>query len=289
MTDQHKEPIVFYDIASREPRTTFAANPWKTRLAFNLKGVAYRTEWVEMPDITAVRERLGVPANRTLPDGTPYQTLPAIQDPATGALVGDSFEIALYLDRAYPGRPRLLRPGTAGLTAALNAHVDGLFTRFAGLCTRMPFDPAVLGRVQDMFAKRMPAIQAQQQARQQPAPSLGEFEAALGELAKAYAHTGGTTDYFWRAGGTAAAQVQRPGRGAASPDDTAAAADAAVVVGPFLDDEGPAYADCIVGAWLKMCQTSMPPEEWARVRGWHGGLWGRIVDALDERGLCEIK
>ena len=95
MDDANSKGIVFYDIASKEPRTTFAANPWKCRLALNLKGVKYSTQWVEMPDITAVREKLGVPANRTLPDGTPYHTLPVIHDTATGALIGDSFEIAL--------------------------------------------------------------------------------------------------------------------------------------------------------------------------------------------------
>lgn len=64
--------ITFYDIASAPPQKTFAANPWKIRLALNYKGVPYRTECVEMPDIHSVREGLGVPANRTLPDGTPY-------------------------------------------------------------------------------------------------------------------------------------------------------------------------------------------------------------------------
>ena len=267
------KPVIFYDIASREPRTTFAANPWKTRLALNFKGVPYQTQWVEMPDITAVREKLGVPANRTLPDGTPYHTLPVIQDTTTGKLIGDSFEIALYLDNAYPDGPKLFRPFTTGLTAAFNARVDGVFTKFAGLCTRMPFDPAVMGAVQSMFAKRLPAIKATALA-QQDETSLASLEAALGELAKAYRHTGGTTDYFWRAGGTAESQAQRP------PPDREAA-------GPFLDGDEPVYADLVLAAWLKMFEISMPAEDWQRVRGWHGGLWGRIVDALAKRS--EIK
>lgn len=272
-----ENPIIFYDIASREPRTTFAANPWKIRLALNLKGVPYQTQWVEMPDITAVREKLGVPANRTLPDGTPYHTLPVIQDPTTGKLIGDSFEIALYLDNTYPDGPRLFRPNTIGLTAAFNGRVDGIFTRFAGLCTQMPFDPAVMAAVGAIFAKRMPAIQAmanQQPQDQQGQASLASMEAALGELSKAYRHTGGTTDYFWRAGGTAKSQAQRPPPG----KETA---------GPFLDGDQPAYADLIVAAWLKMFEISMPAADWQCVRGWHGGLWGRIVDALGE--WTEIK
>jgi glutathione S-transferase len=272
-----EKPIIFYDIASREPRTTFAANPWKIRLALNLKGIPYQTQWVEMPDITAVREKFGVPANRTNPDGTPYHTLPVIHDTSTGELVGDSFEIALYLDSTYPGGPRLFRPFTTGLTAAFNARVDGVFSKFAGLCTQMPFDPAVLDAVQAMFVKRLPAIQAmagQQSFSPQGDVSLESFQAALGELAKAYRHTGGTTDYFWRACGTAESQAQRPLPGR----ETA---------GPFLDGDEPVYADLVLAAWLKMFEISMPPEHWQLVRGWHGGLWGRIVDALGE--WSEIK
>ncbi len=260
--------IVFYDIASREPRTTFAANPWKTRLALNLKGIPYQTQWVEMPDIASVREKLGVPANRTLPDGTPYHTLPVIQNTATGDLIGDSFEIALYLDNTFPEGPRLFRPHTTGLTASMNARVDGIFTKFAGLCTKMPFDPAVLGAVGAMFAKRIPDIQAH--AAKNPDVQQGDiasFQAALGELAKTYRHTGGTTDYYWRTGGTDEAQAQRPPRGYE-------------MAGPFLDGEEPVYADLIVGAWLKMFEISMPAEQWKLVREWNGGLWGRIVDAL---------
>ncbi|KAG6905980.1 hypothetical protein DXG01_016474 [Tephrocybe rancida] len=267
MSSDRDKHIVFYDIASRKPRTTFSPNPWKTRLALNLKGVPYHTEWVQMPDITAVREQLGVPANRTLPDGTPYHTLPVIHDLSTGKLIGDSFEIALYLDSAYPDGPTLFRPFTTGLTAAFNARVDGVFTRFAGLCTQMPFDPEFVGAIQAMFAKRLGGIAAmssQQPANERPDTSLVAMEAAMGELAKAYRHTGGTAE----------SQAQRPPPG----HETS---------GPFLDGDEPVYADLALAAWLKMFEISMPPEEWQQVRSWHGGLWGRIVDALEK--WSEIK
>lgn len=94
------------------------------------------------------------------------------------------------------------------------------------------------------------------------------FENDLGELAKAYRHTGGTTDYFWRAGGTDKAQQQQPPAGHNK-------------AGPWLDDEGPSYADFVVGAWLKMFQAAMKPGGWDRLRGFQDGLWGRIVDALE--------
>ena len=110
MGSEHE--IIFYDIASNKPLRTFAPNPWKTRFALNFKGVAYQTQWVQMPDIHNLREELKIPANRTHSDGTPYHTLPAIHDRAKDKLIGDTFEIALHLDNAYPDSPRLFRPDT---------------------------------------------------------------------------------------------------------------------------------------------------------------------------------
>ncbi|KAK5138156.1 hypothetical protein LTR08_004851 [Meristemomyces frigidus] len=271
-------PITFYDIASSPPLRAFAANPWKTRFALNYKGLPYRTHWVDMPSIATLRQTLGVPANRTLPDGTPFHTLPLIHDAATNALLGDSFEIALYLETAYPSHPPLFRPSTTGLTAAFNAHVDALFTRFATLCTHAPFDPRVADAVGAMFAARVGAMAAELQQRAGAQPGgvkvLVAFEQALGELAKAYRHTGGTTDYVWRAGGTGEAQRQRAPTGLGEG-------------GPFLDGDEPVYADFVVGAWLKMMEASMSAEDWGCVRTWQGGLWGRVVDALDR--WSEIK
>ncbi|TKA23401.1 hypothetical protein B0A50_07277 [Salinomyces thailandicus] len=262
--------IIFYDIASGPPLRTFAANPWKTRFALNFKGVPYKTEWYNMPDITALRERLGVPANRTLPDGTPYHTLPVYQDNTKGILLGDSFEIALRLDEAYPGPPSLFRPSTIGLTAAFNAHVDGLFTKFAsGLCVNMPLNPDALEASIAIFVKRAGLKSADEMglSSEEHEKTLVSFEAALGELAKAYRHTGGTTDYFWRSGGTHKAQSQRPPTGREGAQ-------------PFLDGDSPAYSDFIVGAWLKMFEESTKPEDWQRIKSWQGGLWGKVVEAL---------
>jgi glutathione S-transferase len=260
--------ITFYDIASAAPLRTFAPNPWKTRLALNHKKVSYSTKWVQMPDIQAVREELGVPANRTLPDGSPYHTLPVIKDESSNNLVGDTFEIALYLDQAYPDQPLLFRPLTIGLTAGWNQHIDTLFTKYTIFCVDMPFDPKVQDQVAAMFAKRAEAMEIP------PTPSetdhekkWREFESAMGELAKAYKHTGGTTDHFWRLTGTASDQAQRAPAGREQPS-------------VWLDGDEPVYADFILGAWLKMYEASLPRKDWERMRTWHGGFWGRIVDAL---------
>lgn len=268
--------IVFYDIASNAPLRTFAPNPWKTRFALNFKKLHYRTEWVDLPNIRALREKLGVPANRTLPDGTPFHTLPLIQNTQTGKFIGDSFEIALYLDKAYPDSPKLFRPLTTGLTAAFNAQVDGIFTKYVGIASEQPFDPRCAEAIGAIFAKRAAAMGFKDLAftdEYRETLFVG-LEAALGELAKAYRHTGGTTDYVWRAGGSDTTQAQQPPPGREEG-------------GVFLDGTEPVYSDFIVGAWLKMLEESLPAKEWQRVRAWQGGMWGRLVDALSE--WTEIK
>ncbi|KAK5945566.1 hypothetical protein PMZ80_002771 [Knufia obscura] len=227
-----------------------------------------------MPDIASVREKLGVAANRTLPDGTPYHTLPAMQDPSTEKVIGDSFEIALYLDRTYTDSPRLVHPGTTGLTAAFNAQVDGLFTKYVALADQMPHDARVAEKVNDMIAKRFGATAYEDfklsgEAREK---MFVQFENALGEFVKAYYHVGGTTDYFWSETGTAVAQAQNRGREES---------------GPYLEGDELMYADLIVGAWLAMLEASMKPEDWQRVRTWQDGFWARLHDALAP--LREIK
>lgn len=260
--------IVFYDIASGPPVRTFAPNPWKTRYALNFKKVAYRTEPIDMPDIASVRQKLGVPANRTLPDGSPYHTLPLIHDQSTGAFIGDTFEIALHLDKTYPSNPPLFRPGTTGLTASFNARVDELFTKHVALSSTMPFPEESQERINSIFAARFGLTDLSAMALSASAREalFVAFENALGEFAKAYRHVGGTTDTVWLASGTAAAQAQKSER---------------EEVGPYLDGDEPAYADLIVGAWLAMLAECMDAKDWERVRGWHGGLWGRVHDALE--------
>ncbi|CAD0083223.1 unnamed protein product [Aureobasidium vineae] len=51
--------------------------------------------------------------------------------------------------------------------------------------------------------------------------------------------------------------------------------------GPFVLGAKASYADLIVGAWLRMANTSLKSPEWEALRGWHGGVFGRLHDVLD--------
>jgi hypothetical protein len=41
---------ILYDLPSKQG-TAWSLNPWKTRLILNFKGIDYKTEWVEFPDV----------------------------------------------------------------------------------------------------------------------------------------------------------------------------------------------------------------------------------------------
>ncbi|KAJ5422901.1 hypothetical protein N7445_011009 [Penicillium cf. griseofulvum] len=176
--------ITFYDIALAPPvtKTACSPNPWKTRYALNFKKIPYKTNWVPLPSISSVRSALDIPASRKFADGSPYYTLPVISDPATGRIVGDSFEIALYLQEQYPssgagdlfpaqelefvfGRDLALHApiaevevveGPAAAYVKFNTNVDAVFSAHARLMAHgMPFDPATAEECKAMFSRRV--------------------------------------------------------------------------------------------------------------------------------------
>ncbi|KAL4889845.1 hypothetical protein BDV59DRAFT_101820 [Aspergillus ambiguus] len=264
-------PIVFYDIAMRPPveKTCCSPNPWKTRLALNFKNVPYSTSWVPLPDVAKVRKGLKVPPCRKFADGTDFFTLPIIEDPSTGSLVGDSFDIAVYLQKTYPnsGAGDLFPPQTIDYEfaqdpatpvplsecsnsdfpeyAKFNVNVDAAFTAHVSLAVQeFPFDPATADISKAEFARRAGLTRWEDfrlagEAREKVKES---FRNTLGGLAKVFSK------------------------------DTS---------GPFLLGARATYADFIVGAWLRMMHATLPESEWKEVRSWHNGLFGQLHDALE--------
>ncbi|KHN99834.1 Thioredoxin-like fold protein [Metarhizium album ARSEF 1941] len=269
--------IILYDIAHRPPvtETCCSPNPWKSRLALNFKGLPYSTSWVGMPDISKVRRSLGEPAGRQFADGTDFYTLPIIQDAATGATVGDSFDIAVYLQRTYPdsGAGHLFPKQTLDYAfvqsaafpvplserpdggfpdyARFNTNVDAAFTTHVPLMVDgLPLDPATADETRAEFVRRAGVsswddFSLTGEAREE---LTGSFRRTLGDLARLFLRN---TD------------------------------------GPFLLGQQASYADLIVGAWLRMAQITLPKPEWEEVRQWHGGVFGRLHDALET--FAEVK
>ncbi|PGH29995.1 hypothetical protein GX50_07242 [[Emmonsia] crescens] len=270
-------PIIFYDIAMRPPveKNCCSPNPWKTRLALNFKGLPYSTSWVALPDIAKVRSSLKVPPCRKFADGTDFFTLPIIEDPATNSLVGDSFDIAVYLQNTYPnsGAGDLFPPQTLdyvfthGSTlvvplsecresdfpeyAKFNVNVDAAFSAHVQLTIQcFPFDPATANISKAEFIRRAGVACWEDFALvgEEREKMKDSFRNMLGGLAKLFLR------------------------------DTSA---------PFLLGTRPSYADLIVGGWLRMMRVTLPESEWEEVRGWHEGLFGRLHDVLET--YAEVK
>ena len=94
------------------------------RVVLNYKGIPYRTEWVEFPDIEPLSKKLGIKPTDHNSDGSPLYTLPAIHDPSTGVYVADSTAIAEYLEKTYPNTPSVFPNETIGLQKAFDATFE---------------------------------------------------------------------------------------------------------------------------------------------------------------------
>lgn len=291
-TMSSSKPITFYDISAGPSSPPFAPNPWKTRYAFpvsiqftnspplpcplqltrslapspaplpalhsyalNFVGAPHVTQWVPLPEVGKTRASLGLAPCRTHPDGSPFPTLPIIHDHSVdgdgsgkGTLVGDSFDIALHLHAHYGARTAqraLFPPGTTALHRAFNAYVDDIFSVYGVALGAywLPLDPATADVSRAEFMRRY-GLSSWEDLKI-------EGEARAKKLAEFEAALGGLAKCFERR------------------DE-----------GPFLEGRTPMYADLIVGAWLQFAKAILP--EWETVRGWHGGLWGRLFDALEE-------
>jgi glutathione S-transferase len=264
--------MLFYDIAMRAP---YAPNPWKSRLALNFKDVAYSTTWVPLPDIAQVRRTVDVPACRKFGDGTDFYTLPILIDPKTNSKIGDSFDIAIYLQKTYPAAgagdlfpvqkldfvfspsyallvPLSERKDTEyGDYSHFNTHVDAAFTAHVALTLdNLPFHPDTAEASKAEFVRRAGLTSWDDfKLKEEQRDKLKEsFRLALGDLGKLFLR------------------------------DTS---------GPFLLGKQASYADMVVGGWLHMMSASLPANEWEELRAWHGGIYGRLYDGLKK--YAEVK
>ncbi|KAI0315816.1 hypothetical protein OF83DRAFT_1130174 [Amylostereum chailletii] len=120
--------ITLYDIPTTiQKGKTWSPFTWKTRYALNIKGIPYRTEWVDFPDVQSKMREIGAAPTGTRHD-EPLWTVPTIYDPATNTTVSDSDAIAHYLDAQYPSTPALFPPGTAAMQKALVEFVVARLT-----------------------------------------------------------------------------------------------------------------------------------------------------------------
>ncbi|EKG14574.1 Glutathione S-transferase [Macrophomina phaseolina MS6] len=89
-------------------------------MALNYKGIDYKTEWLEYPDVAPTLRATGLPPNKA--DGTAAYTIPTVRFP-DGTYVMDSWEIAKEIEKRYPQNSLRLDsepiPALAGVFAPL--------------------------------------------------------------------------------------------------------------------------------------------------------------------------
>jgi glutathione S-transferase len=83
---------LLYALAGADKNRQFSPHVWKTVMSLAHKGLDYETAPVGFTEIPSI-------------EGGSTATVPLLKD--GGRLVRDSFEIALYLEEAYPDRPSL--------------------------------------------------------------------------------------------------------------------------------------------------------------------------------------
>ncbi|KAF2726291.1 hypothetical protein K431DRAFT_299380 [Polychaeton citri CBS 116435] len=94
--------VTLFDLPSKGKNACWSLNPWKTRFALNFKGVPYKTEWIEYPDIKPTFKSYGIPSNDlNAADVTAEYSIPTVRLP-DGTYIMDSMPIALALEKQYP-------------------------------------------------------------------------------------------------------------------------------------------------------------------------------------------
>ena len=219
---------------------------YNRRYALNTKGIPYKTEWVEYPDIEPLAKKIGALPTGTRHDGTPVYTLPIINDPNTGKVIADSFLIAEYLDATYPNGNTLFPPGTKPLIAAFESGVmralDGIFLLQLA-ATYNVVNPAS----KEHFRRTK--------------------EAKWGRKIEEFSPEGPKRD----------ADLEKGKEGFAAVDRWLAKSEGKFVLGDTIS-----YADGILAGWLTWIKTINAI--WKEVGTWHNGRWATYLENVEKAG-----
>ena len=104
--------ILLYDLAAADDAIRPSPFCWRTKFALAHKGLSYETIPVRFTE------------KQKLPEG--HSKVPVIDD--NGRIVGDSWDIAVYLEETYADRPSLFGgPGGVAHARFINTWADQLF------------------------------------------------------------------------------------------------------------------------------------------------------------------
>ncbi len=127
--------ILHYELVGQDPSRPFSPHCWKSAMSLAHKGLAFESVPVPFTGVAAV-------------EGNFSKTVPVIRD--GDKLIADSFDIALYLDEAYPDRPSLFGgPGGKATARFIERWSQLTIHAFAGKAALM-----------DIYDRLAPADQA---------------------------------------------------------------------------------------------------------------------------------
>ena len=218
------------------------------RVSLHFKGLPFKTEWVEYPDIEPTLKRLGAPPTSKKPDGSDAYTLPAIYDDSTKQYISDSIKIAQYLDETYPDTPKLIPSGTRAAIEIFQTLFSQSVSRHLFALVIAQTNAALNERSEEYFRRTREAM----------------FKVKLEEIAPA----GPKREQTW--------ETVKEGLGVIADALSKNGSDKLYYFGDKLS-----YADVIVASYLYWGKVVLEDnEEWkSTVEKWDDGRWAKLLDA----------
>ncbi|KXN82942.1 hypothetical protein AN958_02025 [Leucoagaricus sp. SymC.cos] len=246
--------ITFFDIPGRS-EVPYSPNTWKVRLALNIKGIPYRTRYVEVADIESTCKCLGIPPSGKKPTGEPHYTFPAIIDDTVRDNVvkmSDSRPIIEYLDRTYP---------SGGDHAFFPPRTDIFQTEVQDIILTRILAQAPFLWVLDLYRVKTPRDRQNIKTRME-----GKFGKPMDEILVC----GEEWQRHWTEVRRAFSEIDRLAHQSANWRSN----------GPFLLGQRVLYADVVLCALLLCLKTSISDKEWSQIASWNRGRWTRFLDAF---------
>ena len=223
------------------------------RTALLFKRLAFKTQWIEYPDIEPELKRLGAEPTGKWTDGGIKYTLPVIYDDSTGKFVSDSMTIAEYLEDTYPNTPSLFPFGA-------RAPIHMFVTMFSG---------------SGSMAFRMVTIQATFHILN---PSSAEYFRRTRE------------ELFGKTLEELAPEAEKGALFNAGKEDLSKIAAILSTNGhglPYFYGTTISYADLVILSYLLYAKAVLG-QGFKAIEEWDDGRWGRLLDATTEYQVLEV-
>lgn len=227
------------------PNITHSPTHASDRYALNFKGLPFKTEWTEYPDIANLAKLLGAKPTGTK-FGQPWYTLPIIHDDTTGVVLSESIHIAEYLDQTYPDTPRLMPDGTFSLHTALVAAIRAILPTTLALRNAILTAKYLNPQSREYYIRTREKMYARPfeqwtMTDEQVKVGIEQLEAALDNVSTWYKNES-----------------------------------------PFFGNQL-GFADMILAGYLRWCLGlwGQDSEEWKKIAGCSGGRWGRLIESLN--------